>query len=130
MADQDSILTSVKKVLGLDENYTAFDIDIIMHINSTFAGLHQMGVGPEDGFIIEDKEPKWADFIGETKNISSVKSYMAAKVKLLFDPPATSFAIAATEKVIAEYEWRLTAAVEKPYVPPPADVYDEFGVVI
>lgn len=113
-----SILDSVKKVLGFEPEYTAFDIDIIMHINSVFSTLNQLGVGPVDGFSIEDKAAEWASFIGSTKNISSVKTYVCLKVRLIFDPPATSFAIEAFEKQATELEWRLTAVMDNlNYVP-------------
>lgn len=110
----DSILNSTKKALGLDAGYDAFDPDIIMHINSVFSTLQQLGVGPEDAFAIEDESSTWDSFIGSNKNINSVKSYMYLRVRLLFDPPATSFAIAAFEKQIKEVEWRLSVHVD-PY---------------
>lgn len=105
-----SILTSVKKNLGIAESYTAFDHDIITHINSVCATLHQLGVGPSNGFMIDDASELWSEFIGSKTNINSVKSYMYVKVRLLFDPPATSFAITAMEKQAAEFEWRLEVA--------------------
>lgn len=108
----DSILDSIKKVLGLDPEYTEFDIDIIMHINSVFSTLHQLGVGPTEEFSISDSTSIWDDFVGTTKNISSVKSYVYLKTRLTFDPPATSFAIAAFEKQITELEWRLNVVTE------------------
>jgi hypothetical protein len=108
----ESILDSIKKVLGLDPEYTEFDNDVIMHVNSIFSTLNQLGVGPEDSFSIEDSTSIWDDFIGSAKNISSVKSYVYLKVRLIFDPPATSFAIAAFEKQAAELEWRLNVVME------------------
>ena len=114
----DSILDSIKKVLGLDPEYTEFDIDIIMHINSIFSTLHQLGVGPEEEFSISDNTSIWDDFIGTTKDINSVKSYVYLKARLMFDPPATSFAIAAFEKQATELEWRLNVVTEGAnYVP-------------
>jgi hypothetical protein len=108
-----SILTSTKKVLGLSESYTAFDLDIIIHINSTFSVLTQLGVGPSTGFSIEDDTTEWEDFIEtNTELYNMVKTYMCLKVRLLFDPPATSFAINAFENQIREYEWRMTALQE------------------
>lgn len=109
----DSILTSMKKVLGIDESYTVFDMDIIMHINSVFVTLNQLGVGPSTGYSIVDATDTWTDFLGEQSNLASVKSYMYMKVRLMFDPPATSFAIASFEKMIAEYEFRLNLEAEK-----------------
>lgn len=107
---EESILKSVKKVLGIADDYTVFDQDILMHINSTFSILQQLGIGPETGFYISDDVPVWSDFIGvDANHFQMVKSYIPLKVRMLFDPPATSFAIAAIEKQIAEYEWRLNA---------------------
>lgn len=109
----DSILDSVKKNLGLYDTDTTFDPDVIMAINTVFSDLHQLGVGPERPFEIEDKSRLWAEFIGDAENINSVKSYVSLRVRLLFDPPATSFAITAMEKQIDKFEWRLNVAVEE-----------------
>lgn len=111
-----SILNTIKKALGLDPSYDVFDTDIVMHINSTFATLNQLGVGPEEGFSIEDDSATWQDFLGlvETNKLLSVKSYMYLKVRLLFDPPTTSFAIDAMKKNAEEYEWRLNVQTDKP----------------
>lgn len=109
----DSILDSTKKVLGFDPEYEAFDIDILMHLNSVFGTLHQLGVGPEESFFVEDKEATWQDFIGDQKNINAVKTYVYLKVRLAFDPPATSFAIASMERQIEEHEWRLNVVMEE-----------------
>lgn len=111
MANQ-SILTSTKKLLGIEEDYTAFDLDITLHINSVFSTLYQLGVGPAGGFSIEDKTEVWEAFIGTTDGIFSVKTYVVLRVKLLFDPPATSFAIDSFDKQIKELEWRLCSAAE------------------
>lgn len=108
----DSILTSTKKVLGIDESYTHFDIDVTMHINSVFNTLTDLGIGPEEGFMITDKSAKWVDFLGDDKNLNSVKTYVSLRVRLLFDPPTTSFAIAAQQEQIKELEWRLNARRE------------------
>lgn len=111
-----SILNTIKKALGLDPSYDVFDTDIVMHINSTFATLSQLGVGPEEGFSIEDDSTTWQDFLGlaETNKLLFVKSYMYLKVRLLFDPPTTSFAIDAMKKNAEEYEWRLNVQTENP----------------
>lgn len=108
----ESILISTKKILGLDANYTAFDMDVIIHINSTFATLHQLGIGPIDGFMIEDGVPTWDDFLSGDKRLNSVKTYVYLKVRLLFDPPATSFAITAIQDQVREAEWRLNVVRE------------------
>lgn len=108
----DSILTSVKKMLGLTEEYEHFDADIIMHINTVFMILHQLGVGPDRPFTISGKESKWAEFIGDADNIEAVKTYMYMKVKILFDPPQTSSVAEASNNIISELEWRLNVAVD------------------
>lgn len=102
-----SILTSTKKILGIAEDYTVFDLDIITHINTAFSTLTQLGVGPAEGFMIEDAEAEWPDFIVDDYQYNSVKSYVFLKVRQLFDPPQTSYLITATEKQIQELEWRL-----------------------
>lgn len=103
-----SILTSTKKVLGLAENYTAFDLDIITFINSTFTSLSELGVAPATGFAIEDAEQKWSDLELSTNELGLVKTYVYLKVRMMFDPPATSFGIEAIGNQIKEHEWRLT----------------------
>ena len=110
----ESILTSIKKLLGISEEYEQFDQDIIMHINTVFMNLTQLGVGPDKGFYIEDADATWDDFVNLDKNIplQAVKTYIYLKVKLLFDPPLSSAVIESTNNMIAELEWRLNAAVE------------------
>ena len=95
----DSVLTSIKKLLGIAEEYEHFDADLIMHINSVFSILTQLGVGPSKGFMIEDKNATWKDFISDESKYMLVKSYMHLKVKLLFDPPLSS---AVSGKVLSE----------------------------
>lgn len=107
----DSILTSIKKLLNITEEYEYFDADIIMHINSALLVLTQLGVGPPEGFMIFDKTAIWDDFIGDD-NIEMVKSYIFLKVKLLFDPPTSSAAMDAANRLISEFEWRLNVAVD------------------
>ena len=111
MRMNDSILTSIKKLLGITEEYEHFDQDIIIHINSVFMILNQLGVGPSNGFSITDKTDVWSDFISEGVNIESVKSYMYLKVKLLFDPPTTSAVMESMNSMICELEFRLIASV-------------------
>lgn len=108
---EESILTSTKKILGLSESYTAFDMDIILHINSVFSILNQLGVGTAN-FSIEDDSSKWDDFIGDADGMNMVRSYVFLKVRLLFDPPPTSFAIDAMKNQISEYEWRISSQRE------------------
>ncbi len=109
----DSILTSVKKLLGLTEEYTAFDPDLIMHINSVLMILNQMGVGPEKAFFISDETATWSEFCGERDNLEAVKSYVALKVKMLFDPPQSSSTMEAAKNLISELEWRLYTECDK-----------------
>ena len=109
----DSILTSIKKMLGIAEEYEQFDADIIMHINSVFMILTQLGVGPSEGFSIEDDSAIWSDFIQYSTNIESVKSYVYLRVKLLFDSTSLgSPVIEAMNRQISELEWRLTIEAE------------------
>ena len=109
----ESILTSVKKMLGVTEEYTHFDADIIMHVNSVFMILTQMGVGPAEGFIIEDDLAYWEDFIPDPIQLQAVKSYMYLKVKSLFDPSASSAVTGSYDRLISELEWRLHVAADK-----------------
>lgn len=114
MVDIDeSILNSTKKLLGIAEDYDAFDTDIVMHINSVFNTLSQLGLHPTDGFAIKDEDSVWSDYIDNQKLYNSVKTYMYLKVRLLFDPPTTSFAIESFAKQIAEYEWRINVQIEE-----------------
>lgn len=108
----DSILTSIKKLLGIAEDYEHFDQDLIMHINSVLSILTQLGVGPSKGFSIEDENATWNDFIPEDKRLSSIRSYVYMKVKLLFDPPLSSSVMESMNRMISEFEWRLNVAVE------------------
>lgn len=103
----DSILTSIKKMLGITEEYEHFDMDIIMHINSVLSILTQLGVGPSEGFRIEGDSATWKEFLPEDKNLEAVKSYIYLKVKLLFDPPLTAAVIESIKQMISELEWRL-----------------------
>ena len=107
-----SILTSIKKMVGVAEDYTEFDEDIITHINSVFLNLTQLGVGPEEGFMIEDDTAVWEDFIDDSIQLQAVKTYMYLKVKLLFDPPLSSSVTESFTRMIAELEWRLNVAVD------------------
>lgn len=108
-----SILTSIKKMLGITEEYEHFDGDLIIHINSVLAILTQLGVGPKEGFKIIDKNDRWSDFIQDTNKLENVKSYVYLKVKLIFDPPQSSIVTEATNKLISELEWRMNVAGEE-----------------
>lgn len=109
----ESILTSIKKLLGVTAEYEQFDDDIIMHINSVFMDLNQLGVGPSEGFVIQDEEAYWTDFVNDELTLQAVKSYMYLRVKILFDSASIGSAtLAAYERQIAQWEWRLNVAVE------------------
>ena len=109
---EDSILTSVKLMLGIVAESTDFDSQLILHINSVFMTLHQLGVGPEEGFRIENDSANWSDYITEEDNLDAVKTYMNLKVKLLFDPPLGAAVLDATMKLVNELEWRLNVQAE------------------
>lgn len=111
----ESILTSIKKLLGITEEFENFDPELIMHINSVFMILNQLGVGPSEGFTIEDDTSTWVDFIPDTTKVEAIKSYMYLKVKLLFDPPTNSTVVDSTNRLIAELESRLNIAAESDY---------------
>ena len=107
-----SILTSIKKLLGIAEEDTSFDQDIIMHINTVFAILAQLGVGPANGFSIEDDGAIWSDYLGNSTNLELVKSYIYMKVRSMFDPPTSSILADAMNKNISELEWRINTMVD------------------
>ena len=109
----ESILTSIKKLLGITEDYDHFDQDIIMHINAAFMVLNQLGVGPETCFYIEDDTSEWEDFLDGAQNIEAVKTYIYLKVRLLFDPPANSTITKSIEDAISECEFRLPVQCNK-----------------
>lgn len=109
---EESILTSIKKLLGITEEYTQFDTDIVLHINSVFMILNQLGVGPEEGFSISDKTDTWSDYVDESMNLEAVKTYIGMKVRLLFDPPLSSTVMECMKQMISELEWRLNVQVD------------------
>lgn len=110
---EDSILTGTKKILGVAADYTVFDHDIITHINTALSTLTQLGVGPDEGFMIEDASATWDQFIGNDKWFNTVKSYVFLRVRLLFDPPPTSFHLNAMKEQLQEFEWRISAHREE-----------------
>lgn len=107
-----SILTTIKLLLGIEESCKDFDAELIPLINTQFMFLRQIGVGPMEGFSIEDATLNWSDFINEIQNYEAVKTYIHLRVKLVFDPPSSSAVIDAYKEVIAECEWRLRDAAE------------------
>lgn len=108
----DSILTSTKKILGIADDYTAFDSDIVIHINTVFTILNQLGIGPDNGFAIEDKVATWDTFLGEDLRLNSVKTYVYLRVRILFDPPTVSYLVESMRQQIQELEWRLNVQRE------------------
>jgi len=108
-----SILATTKKALNLADDYTAFDMDIIMHINSVFSDLNQLGVGPDLGFMIEDKEATWDAFLGSDPRLNHVKTYVYLRVRMLFDPPQTGFHVSAMQEQITKLEWMLNVQREE-----------------
>ena len=117
----DSILTSTKKVLGIVEADESFDDDILMHINSAFVTINQLGIGPEVGFMIEDATPTWDDLLAGDIRLNSIKSYIYVRVRLLFDPPQTSYLIEAMDKQRLEMEYRLGVYRESTGWTPPEE---------
>jgi hypothetical protein len=119
-----SILNSVKKVLGIAAEYLAFDQDIMMHINTALATLTQLGVGPATGFTVDDVSDDWSDFVDPTDHqYNAVKSYVFLRVRMLFDPPQTSYLINAQNDQIKELEWRLNVHREETgWIDPDPDV--------
>lgn len=109
----ESILTSVKKVLGLPADYTAFDPDIVLFINSVLGTLNQLGIGPANGFSIEDASATWDELIGDDPRYNAVKTYITLRVRMLFDPPDRSYVLEAMKEQIREHEWRLNAYREE-----------------
>lgn len=108
----DSILMSIKRMLGVPEEYDHFDPVLINHINTVFMILTQMGVGPPEGFTIQDADPTWSDFVSEEDDLEGVKTFMHHRVQLLFDPPSNSTLIGATKETVKELEWRLYITAE------------------
>lgn len=119
----DSILTSIKKLLGIEPEDTHFDPDIILDINMALMSVNQLGIGPEIGFLITDNNEVWSDLLGDRKDVESVKTYVYLKVRLIFDPPSSGVLIDAIDRQIKEFEWRLNVQVDKP----PIEVVEEGG---
>ena len=108
----ESILTHIKKLLGITEEYTHFDVDIITHINAAFMVLTDLGVGPEEGFMIADESAVWDDFVEDETRLGAIRSYVYMKVKLMFDPPSSSAVIESMNRIISEFEWRIQVAAD------------------
>ena len=109
---EENILNSIKKLLGIPEDYTAFDQDIMIHINSVFMILSELGVGPSNGYSLKDGTEKWGNFISDDKNLEGIKTYVYMKVKTIFDPPLNSAVLASMKELISEFEWRINNEAE------------------
>ena len=109
----ESILLSVKKMLGLDKDYDVFDPELIIHINTVFGTLHQLGVGPEDQFRITGDSETWSEFDTEGEQVDEVKTYVYLRVRLLFDPPSSSFVLSSFKEQLQELEWRLNVKADE-----------------
>jgi hypothetical protein len=123
-----SILDSVKKVLGFDAEYTAFDLDIIMHINSAFGSLQQLGASNDSGFVISDNTTLWTSYILDLRLLGLIQQYIYHSVRLAFDPPNTSFGLDAIQNQIAQLGWRINVAAEE--IQPPTDPFDPDGIIM
>jgi len=120
-----SILTSIKKMLGIAEEYTQFDIDLIIHINAVLSILTQTGVGPPEGFSIADKNKTWIDWLTTSTDLEAVKTYVYLRVRLLFDPPTNSAVTKSYEQIIKELEWRIMVTVDPELVVEEVEELDE-----
>jgi hypothetical protein len=116
-----SILDSVKKVLGFDPDYTAFDLDITMHINSAFGALWQVGVGGDEGFMISDNTTLWSQYVSSLSYLGMIQQFIYLSVRMAFDTPNTSFVIGAIEKQVEQLLWRINIAAE--HINPPTDPF-------
>ena len=109
----ESILDSIKLILGVDTEYDAFDSEILMAINSSFMSLTQLGLGPAEGFKVPNKATTWADILGTRQDLESVRSYIGIKSRILFDPPANSYILQALQDSATEFQWRIRAQLEE-----------------
>jgi hypothetical protein len=115
----ESILVSIKHAVGIPDDYDVFDPDVIMHINTAFATLNQLGIGPAQGFRIEDESATWDSVLNGDDRFNDAKSYVFLRVRMLFDPPSTSFLLEAMKEQIKEFEWRLNVKREEEEWTPP-----------
>ena len=107
ISNNDSILTSIKKLMGLTEEYDAFDQDILILINSIFFELEQIGVKAKEGFVLSDKTAVWSDYSDDDRLLNALKPYIYMKTKLTFDPPTSSGALDSMNRIIDRFEWRI-----------------------
>ena len=118
LVENNSILMSIKKLLNVEHDETAFDMDIGTFINAQFLTLHQLGIGPENGFVVRDADVKWTDFSTDPFIVEAVKEYVFLKVRMVFDPPASSIVSDAYNSQISELEWRMHLQSEKSWDKP------------
>ena len=109
---QDSILMTIRKLVCGNPYADHFDTDLLVHINACFSVLNQLGVGPENGFVVTDETQSWSSYIADNYILNMVKTYVTLKVKKIFDPPLTSSVLEAMDKEISQLEWRLNVAVD------------------
>ena len=112
ISNSDSILDSIKKLLGPGSEHDAFDMDVLIFINSVFSDLHQIGVGPIEGFTIEDNTTTWEDYTDDIITLNSIKPYIYLKVRLMFDPPTSSSVLESMKNIAKEFEWRINMRAE------------------
>ena len=112
----DSILISIKSMLGVQEEFTGFDGTIMSAINTAIFSLNQVGIGPVDGMTVVSTDQTWSELYDGVSNLEAVKSYIYLKTKLIFDPPATSFLLQSIDSQMTEALWRLSIEVEPDYV--------------
>lgn len=120
-----SILNTIKKLIGVDPEYDVFDQDILVHINSALSTLTQIGAGPANGLFVEDETAKWSDFFTEA-GLNPIKSYVYLRVRMMFDPPSSSFVLTSYKEQIKELEWRINVEADDSwYVGPPIVVENQ-----
>lgn len=123
----DSILTSIKEQVGVPLEYSVYDANLLLCINSVFSDLNQLGVGPAEGFAISDSSAVWSDFLGSELRLNAVKTYMGLSVRMLFDPPTTGYLLTAMQSQIDKLEWRINVAHENDgWVNPNPVVIEEY----
>jgi hypothetical protein len=108
----ESIFNTIKKMLGLEDDYTPFDADVLVLINSAIMSLMQLGVGPKKGFVVRDYNDTWSDFLTNDVNLEATKNYIYLKVRITFDPPTSSAVLESYKQQIQELEWRLNVQAE------------------
>lgn len=116
-ADADSILDTVKKMVGVDLVDDSFDMELIIFINDVFSKLNQLAVGPTTTYVIDDRLDKWTDFLLDRADLNMVRTYMYLQVRITFDPPTNPSLLENMMKRIQEYEWRLNVQARQPKLP-------------